>query len=478
VLPPIGLETRSVTMDAIAEATPCIYDGAGVMKGLVRRLLSAPYGQLNRPACAVGTACSTSVGIGLRTAQLVMLALMVAVPAGAQAPPRLPMNLDSLLKAHAHPLRNPDGSRNDTGWSFLLREIGDAQVVAVAEEHNVAEIPQFTTTLFERLHATLGFDYFADEQDPYFLRSASARQVRGNADSLWSFVRRNPGAPTFATDEELAMLADIARVSTARGNPLWGLDQTYGALHLLDRLHELARGSDARTAIEKLRARARPFELNRFAADTQFMSQIASEADFTQLDSLLRPRAGSEAAWLIGALRRSAHIYGAYRLATQGNATSWENAWSREQYLKERFTEEYRLAQARGDSLPRVLVKAGHWHVHRGVYPSSQALTLGNFVSEVAQFHGRQSYVITTGITGPPGQWRAYAGPLAASAPPDAWTLIDLRAVRAYARGTRVGSMTDALRTLIFTADAALYFGAATPGKFSLRDSVARQQRR
>jgi hypothetical protein len=201
------------------------------------------------------------------------------------------------------------------------------------------------------------------------------------------------------------------------------------------------------------------------------MSQVASEAAFDHLDAVFHPHSGSEAEWLIKALSRSAHIYTAYYLAaTNGQPTGWENAWSRERYMKERFTEEYRLAVTRGDTLPRVLLKAGHWHIHRGLYPGSMALTLGNFASEVAQFNGKESYVISTGITGPPGQWRAYKGPIASAVPVSDWTLVDLRALRPYARGKRIKDLPEDLRLLIFTADAALYFGRAQPGRNSLED--------
>jgi hypothetical protein len=396
-----------------------------------------------------------------------------------QAPTPTPtpslLDLDSLLKAHSHQLRNADGGINDAGFAFLLREIGDAQIVAIAEEHNVEEIPDFATRLFTKLHDSLGFDYFADEQDAYTLRLLSAPARRGNTDSVIALACRWPTALTFATDEEMRMLADIARTSHARGNPLWGLDQAFGATHFLVRLRELAPDNAARSAVDTLARHAESFERVRFfdSGSKHYMSQVATEAEFAHLDSVFHPRPGSEAAWLINALIRSAHIYTAYYLAVdKGLPTAWENAWSRERYLKERFTEEYRLAVSRGDTLPRVLIKAGHWHIHRGLYPGSMAPTLGNFASEVAQFNGKQSYVITTGITGPPGQWRQYKGAIARVVPASDWTLVDLRALRPFARGKHIRDLPEDLRLLIFTTDAALYFGRAQPGHNSLKDRL------
>lgn len=41
---------------------------------------------------------------------------------------------------------------------------------------------------------------------------------------------------TFATDQEVAMFAAVGRLSTDKADPIWGLDQSFGVLHALDRL--------------------------------------------------------------------------------------------------------------------------------------------------------------------------------------------------------------------------------------------------
>src|SRR5690349_2534062 len=347
--------------------------------------------------------------------------------AAAQQPTSPPqLDLDSIVRANSHQLRAASGDNNDQGWSFLMHEIGDAQIVAVAEEHNVQEIPHFLTTLFARLHNGLGFNYVADEQDPYALRLISSLARRTTEDSIKAQARRWPTALKFTTDEEIQMLYTVARMSTGRGNALWGVDQAFGANLYLARLRELSPSAAATAKIDSLARVAKIADRERYDSTwTHFMARIATEADFTRLRSLFNPASGSEADWLLTALERSAHIYTAYMLAAnQGKPTGWENAWSRERYMKERFAEEYRIATSRGDSLPRVLVKAGHWHIHRGLFPQSLALTFGTFVSELAQFNGKQSYVISTGITGPAGQWRQYSNPIAKAVPPNDWTLV------------------------------------------------------
>ncbi|HJP86343.1 MAG TPA: hypothetical protein VJ852_10160 [Gemmatimonadaceae bacterium] len=415
----------------------------------------------------------------MRTRLAFLLPILAGQFAAAQQPPPTPppqLDLDSIVKAHSYQLRNSSGKINDEGWAFMMHEIGDAQIVAIAEEHNVQEIPHFLTMLFARLHNELGFNYLADEQDPYALRLISSLARRVSEDSIKSLARRWPTALTFATDEEIDMLYKVARLSTGRGNALWGVDQAFGANHYLARLRELSPSAAATAKIDSLARVAEAADRQRYDSTwTHFMARIATEDDFARLRVLFKPAAGSEADWLITALERSAHIYTAYTLAAnQNKPTGWENTWSRERYMKERFSEEYHIATSRGDSLPRVLVKAGHWHIHRGLFPQSLALTFGTFVSELAQFNGRQSYVISTGITGPPGQWRQYSNPIARSVPPNDWTLVDLRALRPYARGRRIRDMTGELQQLIFGADAVLYFGGAHPGTESLKDSLAR----
>lgn len=413
----------------------------------------------------------------MRTRLAILLSILAAQVATAQqttASPPPQLDLDSIVKANSHQLRNASGEINDEGWTFMMREIGDAQIVAIAEEHNVQEIPHFVTMLFARLHNGLGFNYLADEQDPYALRLISSMAHRTTEDSVKALARRYPTALTFATDEEIHMLYTVARMSTGRGNALWGVDQAFGANHYLARLRELSPSAAATAKIDSLALVAQNADRQRYDSTwTHFMARIATEDDFARLRSLFNPTPGSEADWLIGALERSAHIYTAYVLAAnQGRPTGWENAWSRERYMKERFAEEYHLATARGDSLPKVLVKAGHWHIHRGLFPQSLALTFGTFVSELAQFNGKQSYVISTGITGPPGQWRLYPSPISKAVPPNDWTLVDLRALRPYARGKRIRDMSAELQQLIFGADAVLYFGGAHPGTESLKDAL------
>src|ERR1051325_8756527 len=65
---------------------------------------------------------------------LPVLAMQAAVAQQPTAPPQL--DIDSIVKANSHQLRTAAGEINDEGWAFMLGEIGDAQIVAIAEEHN------------------------------------------------------------------------------------------------------------------------------------------------------------------------------------------------------------------------------------------------------------------------------------------------------------------------------------------------------
>src|SRR5690349_11847201 len=144
--------------------------------------------------------------------------------------------LDSLVSANARPLSLDRGRLTGSGAEWLFAEASRAQFLAVGEEHNVTEIPALITALLTELAPRAGYRYVALEQDPTAMRAASISPMRGRVDSVFAYAHRYPHAFTFMSDQELAMIADVGRVANGRGNPLWGLDQSFGVTHALDRL--------------------------------------------------------------------------------------------------------------------------------------------------------------------------------------------------------------------------------------------------
>jgi hypothetical protein len=387
--------------------------------------------------------------------------------------------LDSLVTANARTLSIDGGHLRGPGGDWILTEAARAQFLAIGEEHNVAEIPAIVTALLTDLEPRAGYRYVAVEQDPSAMRAASVPPMRGHVDSIVAYARRYPHAFTFMSDQELAMVADVARLSNGRGNAVWGLDQSFGVTHALDRLAAITRGAppDAATLMSRFRDSASAKEQTRNLEKYHYMSAPKTE-DFARLGDLLRPAAGSEAAFIIENLVVSDRVYRAYR-----ERRGYDNGYEREEYMKRRFMDEYRRAEAADRSAPKVILKFGHWHVYRGVGPSNLQ-TLGNFVSEFARVNGGQSFHVSVHGNNAAGGYRtltawpdSFPDPLIArQLPTNTWMIVDLRPLRANYRRIAAAlrpDQRDQFARLVFGFDAALYLGGMRPATFDKNPGVA-----
>jgi len=287
-----------------------------------------------------------------------------------------------------------------------------------------------------------------------------------------ALVRRWPHAPTFATDEELALIAHIATTSAARTTPLWGLDQELGALHILERLAAIAPSDAAREYVSSLATTARRYEHDRHG-DTLYLAQIAVPEDFASLPDLFRAAPESEAARLMAELQYTNRVYYNHTLSRRGHPTGYENAREREVGMKQRFIARYARARAAGDTLPRVLLKLGHWHLFRGI-GRGNVPTFGNFASELATANGMDALLLSTYVVDGPEQWRNNStfAPLALA---DArFTLIDFRPLRPYAHQGSIADLSDTWKSLLFQADAALIVRGGRTGSYRVTGGGAR----
>ncbi len=376
------------------------------------------------------------------------------------------LRLDSLLRAHSYELSIEANRLTGPGLAFLLEATREAQFVGIAEEHNLRELNQFAELLFRQLHRQYGFRYVALEQGSVIATWLGDRERRGDIDAIASLVRRYPHAPTFATDEELQMIASVGETSTAIVNPIWGVDQELGALHILERLAELAPTNDARSRVEVLAAEARQYELDRFG-DTHYLAEVATPEDFADLSRHFSPDPESEAHALIQALQRTNRIYYNFALSRRGEPTAYENGREREESMKHRFMEQYRRALLSGDTLPRVLAKLGHWHLFRGIYRAN-VTTFGNFLSEFAVSNGMQYFLLSASVIESPEAWRNTRGVIADAARATQFTVIDFRPLRPYAHQGLVEGLSDGLRQLMFQVDAALIIRGGETGEYSI----------
>ncbi|HUQ81018.1 MAG TPA: hypothetical protein VM076_07775 [Gemmatimonadaceae bacterium] len=387
--------------------------------------------------------------------------------------------LDSLVRANARSLSLERGHLSGPGAEWLLAEAGRAQFVAVGEEHNVVEIPEAVTALLTDLQPRAGYRYVALEQDPVAMRAASIPPMRGRLDSLTAYARRYPHAFTFISDQELAMVSDVGRITGGKGNPVWGLDQSFGASHALDRLAAVSARAPAE-AVALLRAYRDTASVKEKVRDLEkyhYMAAAKSE-DFTRLGEALRVRPGSEPAFIIENLVLSDRVYRRYR-----DRQSYLNGFEREELMKQRFMDEYRRAEVADGRPPKVILKFGHWHLYRGVGPSNLQ-TLGNFVSELARAHGAQSLHISVHSNNAAGGFRSLAtwpdsfpDPLIArSLPTDRWTIVDLRPLRMSYRQISAAlrpDQRDQFARLVFGFDVALYVGGMRPATYAHSPGIA-----
>jgi hypothetical protein len=305
------------------------------------------------------------------------------------------------------------------------------------------------------------------------MRMLSASSVRGKADRTLAIARKYPQAFQFWDDQEIEAFADIGRMSTTGAEPLWGLDQEWGALHVLDRLVEIAPSEDARAFARSLAERARSIEIFRPLQHTEPVKRFISDADsasFKELRAKFHPPRGSEADFLIDALELSNRVYLHNDAAEHGAVTGYAANFEREQYMKTRFIAQYRRAQKGGDSLPRVLLKFGNVHGGNWLSPT-YVQALGEFVHEFAIANGSKSFHLVAWLVNDPGTyWSLSEDPayalLAKVGSTKEWTIVDLRPLRDLWYAGKLNALSPDLRRTIFAFDAALLIGNGTRGTY------------
>lgn len=369
--------------------------------------------------------------------------------------------LAQAFKQNSYPISMVERKLRGPGSDFIVEKTRRAQFVLFGEEHNVKEFPQFLDALFGFLHESSGFNYLALENDPVSAHVASILPLRGDLNAIGSYAARYPNAFTFPTDQELEMIARAGRVSTGHADAVWGLDQSFGALHALERLRDLPSFKPT-PLFDTLLAQASEFDARREGGETHYMAHIVKLAALEELRRQNSASENSEVGFILDNLVSSARIYG-YYVSNQ----YYLNGFEREQQMKELFMLRYRAAQAAGETKPKVLVKMGHWHIFRGVGPS-HLQTLGNFVTELATANGAEAFSVGVYLRGP---WRDIAksgqkgmDPIAMATDSSSWTLIDFRALRPAVSGGKFGVLNPNLISAIYGFDAALVIGGASPG--------------
>lgn len=377
--------------------------------------------------------------------------------------------LESLFKAHSYPLTVSGGKLSGSGMDLLMRASADAQFFILAEQHNSKLIPEITIMLFDSLHDRYGFNYLALEQDPVMCRMVSAKSVVGKLDYVVSQANRYPNAFTFITDQELEMIARAGKISKGKGNRIWGLDQAFGALHILNRLKELTSNTEVRNRLAELIKTAEEYEIKRYVPGRRYMMpEVSKTEDFKNLLQLYQPKKGSEEEFLINELLTSIRIYEKWA----SPSSRFEANYTREENMKALFMNEYRKAQGVGEEMPKVLLKFGHVHAMRGLNPSN-VLSLGNFVTEFAKRNNTKSFLLTMWVNNASGNYSVLSKyddykAIAKATPTDRWTIVDFRPLRNFANAGKIQDLNPEMRRAIYSYDAALIIGGDSLGTFHL----------
>ncbi len=411
--------------------------------------------------------------------RVVVVLVLTALTAGphAEAKPRGVVKAGgpgaafaAAIKQATSPLGLVDGRLAGPGAAVLSAALADAQFVMLGEDHGIAQIPAFASALCREL-GPRGFRRLALEVGgsvaPELERFAAAADGVAQATA---FARAFPETIAFYDwEEEMAMLQACAQAAGAL--EIWGLDQELmGATALVLRNILATRpGPAARMAIERLASDAAAARAE--AAKTGdygklFLLSAPPEALGAARAALARDASPAAQAMFADLLESRAIYQG------QSSATPWLSNRQRARLMKARFTQRLTAAVTRDRALPKVLLKAGAWHLYRGANPLRSS-EIGALVSELAEGHqvaavniavlgvrGQQLQV--TGVGRPPAAAALdlaqgkdtsfrFLAPLFAAQVAASWTLFDLRALRPSFQ--KYGKLDPELERLIFGYD-------------------------
>jgi hypothetical protein len=381
------------------------------------------------------------------------------------------LSFDSLLSIHRYEIELNNGEYSGTGLNFLMNEAKNSSFFSVCEEHNLLELNELSSYLFKEFQKRFNYNYLILEQGTAISSLYGTKENKGNFNAIAGIAKRYPQSPTFVTDEELRLISDVGKISKSPINPIWGIDQDLGALHILEKLIELAPDNTAKAKAVELAELARRYEMDRINGDTLFMTMVATPTLFAQLNDLFKPEPSSETEWLIEALQRSTRIYHNNYLGRKGNPTTFESGREREHSMKLRFMENYKKANDAGDANIKALVKMGHFHLFRGIYKLNVP-TFGNFLSEFAISKGTNNFIISSYTFNSPDKYRNINGPLVDAASKEKFTIYDLRPLRPYAHQGLIKDLSDYYKNLIFSVDAALIIREGHTGSYDIVKSA------
>jgi hypothetical protein len=407
----------------------------------------------------------------MRTTAAAALFLLLFLSASSAAQPTLATELPK----HAHAIQLQDGALAGPGAELLERELAAAQFFLIGEDHGFAEIPRIASALTRRAWKH-GYRHVAMEIGPLAVERLNAAAKKDPFAAVAASNVRYPWSlPFLSWKEEAEYYAGVMALAGGKADVVWGLDQEFilSATPHLERLVELARTEQARATARALLERSRAGE-RAMVANHDPMALLIVKATAADFADLRQGFDGKEAKRIIDALEETWSIY-----AKNFSGDGYGNNSQRAALLKRNFAAAYGGAVAKGEKLPKVLLKFGATHMQRG-RTVVDTYDLGSMLPELAAANGTRSFqllVIPGG--GTQNQWRPfsknaadktapynvdYAGidlePVTSLAPQGQWTVFDLRAARPSLR--RIKGLPPRLVDVLWGYDAVLVIPEAT----------------
>jgi len=373
--------------------------------------------------------------------------------------------LDSIILANKYEINQKDNQFSGSGMDYILDNCKNAQFVGIAENHNTKEIPIFTSYLFKQLHEYYLFNYMALEQDAVMMKLLSSKK-----NDVVEMAKKYPNGYTFISDQELDLIKDAINISNKK-NAIWGCDQSFGASHSI--AHILISLKDKSKSYDKIeqiynqifeKEKVRNLEVYRYMTDTLKKSDLLSikkELVKSNIDSLN---------FYINSLIISDSIYSQIIKKKYFQSRSM-----RESYMRKRFISEYKNSLTM-DSLPKVLLKFGHYHLMDGFNTGSHSTNIGDLVRNIAQYNNQQSLIINTQIfriDNSDWDYLEESYPMFTKhSDVNSWTLFDLRPLQKYqANGLLKGQIKKDLinswENLIYKFDMLLIIGNGGDGTWN-----------
>lgn len=390
------------------------------------------------------------------------------------AAPTIEDRLSAVAAEHRMRLDFVDEVFSGPAWERLVAEGSAAQFFLIGEEHGIAENPKLVTQLFSAL-ADDGYTKLAIEVSPTMAQLLDEALVVGGLDGLRDLYSQPGGEPAFyGMAEEGQMLAAVRAAAHDGAAVLWGTDyEVAGDRQLLKLLQAAGKPAAAQAALDAVAAAsAAAWAKYEETRGPQFIYSFSGDPALVRAVREAWPEPDPQSAVILHTLEETLSIN---NLWMQGRA--WESNERRAALMRGNFLRYWSGAKRRGEA-PKVMAKFGASHLVRG-QSMTEVFDLGTLLPEIAALEGSRSFSVMV-VPGSgssiaalnPSAWSyepqpaegGYIdsiGPITVAAFEDAFTLIDLTALRPVV-GMDLGKVDKELFRIIHGYDMLLVMSGST----------------